>query len=644
MKKHSIRRWIILCFTGIFIFSLAISAVANYLENARSVSTAVNENLARCAASIDMKLREMDPDGPDITEGSREYQEIMTFLHFCATIFDANNLIIYRLDPETRIRYIVIYAAGDLETENANKPYCYPGATVEGPLLPVEEQWLAGEENAYGACRDGEKTTWILPSVNGYLIALDADIRMEKQTVLRSFLWDIIPIGLALMLGLLILLILVRRRIIRPIGLLSDNMKQFTHDGSPGPDLPVIRSEDEIREIAEAYTRMTKDIHTYVSSIETLTKEKLETDVQLDVARRIQNGLVPERTDLNGAGFSVSAMTRPARAVGGDFYDCFLRDQGSVCVVMGDVSGKGISAAFFMAMAKTMIREKLMAGLSPATALNQANDELCGQNPEGLFATVFAAVLNPRSGELVYANAGHTRPVLLRSAPVLMSPDPGIALGLFEDADIREYPLSLAPSEGILLYTDGVTEAVSPSRQFFGEERLLETLNAVPAGTDAEGILYTISRAVAGHCEGGEPFDDTAGLVLLRTPAGADRRMLAVDLSSFDTIRQTVFAEAGESPETRRALLACDEALTYIVNYSGATELAFSCGKTENSLRVTFSDNGIPFDPTAAARPEKSFDELDSGGMGLEMIRQSASGMHYERRRDRNELTLDFAL
>ena len=663
MKKKSIMRWIILCFTGIFLLSLAISALANFQENYRAIIDRSNEDMDRCAEVANNDLADVDLTTLTAPENRVRYDEVRDALLDCAAAFEVDSLCVYSIDPETRARRILFMVAPDAETDRMYREMMFPGAEKEDPLLPIEEKWLTGEKDITGSYRDGYENYWFhgfrdQKSGYEYIISMDNSVTLEQQRILTNFLWDIIPIGLSLLGGLIILLVLVRRRIIRPIAMISDSMSCFARDGSHRPEPLRLKSQDEIGQIASVYNKMTADISDYVGSIESLNKEKLEAKVQLDIARKIQYGLVPEKTTLHGIGFRACAVTRPAKEVSGDFYDCFQRDEQSVCIVIGDVSGKGIIAAIFMAMAKTMIREKLMAGMSPAKALNQANDELCGQNPEGLFTTVIAAVLDPQTGKLCYANAGHTRPVLLGETPSLLKPDPGIALGLFKDADLKDAELSLGPSEGILLYTDGVTEAVSPQRQFFGEQRLLETVKTVSDGLDADRILSGISSAVADFNAGGEPFDDMAALVLLRTPAEGDdmegpaplrtpgeidRQTIPVALSSFETIRQAVFALAGDTQETRMALLACDEALTNIVSYSGATELAFSCEKRNGGLCISFFDNGIPFDPTAVG-DEKEFEELDSGGMGLKLIRQNASGMRYERRRNRNELILNFNL
>ena len=294
-------------------------------------------------------------------------------------------------------------------------------------------------------------------------------------------------------------------------------MIRFSKDSRTKPEPLNIRSGDEIAEIAESYEKMTEDISSYITNIEELTRERIQNNVELEVARRIQYGLVPEQSSLEGEGYRIHAMTSPAKAVGGDFYDCFQLDESSVCIVMGDVSGKGITAAIFMAMVKTIIREKLLAGLSPADVLCQANDEMCRQNPECLFATAFAAVLNLQTGELRYANAGHTLPMMLKKEPEYLQVDSGIAIGLMEDAEIRDDTLQLSAGEGILLYTDGVTEAMNRQKEFFGTARLLDAVREKEGDNPDEDDLIRIRRAVSRFTEGCEPFDDLAVLALYRT-------------------------------------------------------------------------------------------------------------------------------
>ena len=646
MKKHSITRWVILSFAAVLAVSLAVSAGVSCWENWQVVINQVEEEAALCADLVSLKLGETDPDELFSSGDSELYQKTRETLSTYAAYFNVEYLTVYRLDPGTRTRQILICTSNDPDTDQKLLEEMPCGTVSDAPLLPTEEKWLNGDRDAFGFRRDNLKTTWILPytGADDILIAIDDSAGLENSILLYYIFLDIVPVVLGLLLGLIVLLFMTRRRIIIPIRAISDGMKRFARNTRQQPEPLGIRSGDEIGEIADSFEKMTEDISEYINSIETLTKEQTETSVQLDVARQIQYGLVPENTSLEGSGFRVCAMTHPAKEVGGDFYDCFLRDDSSVCVVMGDVSGKGISAAIFMAMTKTMIREKLSAGLSPAEALNQANDRLCAQNPEGLFATVFIAVLNPLSGDMRYANAGHTYPVILGRTPSILETDPGIVLGLFGDAGLRNFTLHLAPSEGLLLYTDGVTEAVSLKKTFFGTERLLEALTDVSGKTDARQAILSISCAVQAFCEGCEPFDDMALLALYRKTLGDAGQPLPMTLSAFDEVKEAVLSAAGNTPETRQALLACDEALANIVNYSGAKDLTFSCEKEGEELRVLFSDDGIPFDPSAAQTEDREFDLLSSGGMGLNLIRQSVSSIRYERRENRNELTLSFRL
>lgn len=653
MKRKSIRHWIILCFTAVLILSVAASAAANYYGNSHDIMEDYGRLAETCAyVASNLFVYQWNNDEVLGSTGTEAYTDAANSLRGLCKTYKLDTLSICRVEPSVPARYYYFYVSPILE-ENQKLQREYALRTVPAEtLLPAEDALINGSREiqiVFGDQLD-DKIEWISPvyDLNGSFIALISmvcDISPIRSRIVKDFLRDIIPFLLSLLCGLVILLYLVQRRIIRPIGLLSDEMRQFALDSRKKPEPLNLILGDEIGKIAESFEKMTDDISTYVNSIEKLTQKETEINTQLELGHRVQRGMVPEKTDLSGDGWQMHAITRPAKTVGGDFYDCFSLDDNRVCVVMGDVSGKGIGAAISMAMVKTVIREKLTADFSPAETLNRTNDQIAARNPENQFATAFVAVLNTKTGELLYCNAGHNPPLMLREESAFLNPEPGIALGVFENAGLKNASCTLSPGQGILLYTDGVTEAVSPQRQFFGEERLREAVGAFSAGENAaEETVLRLTGAVDDFCGGNEAFDDMTVLVLVYRGNEGTWQSLPVKLSAFDTVRRDVLAAAGDSHETRQALLACDEALSNIVYYSGASTLDFSCKTDGDRFRVAFSDNGVPFDPTAATSESREFEQLDGGGMGLHLIRRCVSSMCYERKEGRNILTLFFPL
>ena len=652
-KRKSIRHWITLCFTLTFFFSLVAMSAMNYRETSINNVKLSSEWAESC---VDITWYLLDQWGIDTVydpEIDTSYWIRRDMLYALCKNFSMDYLYVYTIDPETQARTYLFCVGGTEEKDMDVVVSRLYGTVSDDPLDEQEMAILSGSRELQQGMlsnRYGDEMVWLMPYVDRQgvfraIIGVDDDIRVTREKILKEFYLDIVPVVLSLLMGLFILMMLVRHRIISPIRAISDSMKCFAQNSRQKPEPLRIRPGDEIGEIAAAFEKMTEDISDYINNNEALTRERVETNVQLDIARRIQDGLVPQKKDLRGSGFMMSAMNRQAKDVGGDFYDCFPLDKNRFCVVIGDVSGKGISGALFMAVARTMIREKLISGLSPSETLNQTNRELCAQNPENLFVTVFAGVLNLQSGELRFANAGHTYPLLLNGDPSLLRPDAGVALGLFEDADIRDETLILSPGHGIVLYTDGVTEAVSSGREFFGEERLLETFRSDRAAADtAEKAVRLIDGAVESFCWGTDASDDLTVLALFYTgpEKEPDWQPLPVDLSSFDTVKTTVIGLMGNTPRARQCLLASDEALTNIIRYSNAACIYFDCAKEDGCLRVSFRDDGIPFDPTAYCPAEKEPDLLDSGGMGLNMIRQIASAMRYERRDGENIFSMEF--
>lgn len=651
--KRTIRNWIIFIFSLLLLISAAVIAWFSYGDAYGDAFRNSEESLNGCAGVVRYIL---DQETLEVlTDPSKEedYVYIRNLMRRLSKTFNFEHLYVYTVDSETKVRKYVICVASDDEADKTISEVRGLGAESDEPLYEGERSALEGTvktEPDFQSTQFGDNLVWVYPYMDEAgnvkaLIGMDYDFQISKYIIIMDMIKVFLPVVFILTAILLILLYLINKRIAKPLHQISARMNSFVADRNE-PAVPLnIRSVEEINEIADSFEKMSEEIMVYIQNIEALTRERMKARLEMDIASRIQNGLVPEKKELNKENISLCAVTCPAREVGGDFYDCFESGEDKLCVFIGDVSGKGLSAALFMATAKTVIRENLRNGRNPAETLIIANNELCAMNPEGLFATAFAFILNLQTGELQYANAGHNYPVMLGQDVRSLCPDPGIVLGLFENAEIQNETMYLKEGQGILLYTDGVTEAVNAQKVFFGEKRLLDAVRN-DGGTNALHTIEEISDALKKFYGSSEQFDDIAILALWYTNAGKKEAWeeLPVDNSAFTIVKEKVFDLIGDTETVRKALLACDEMLANIVKYSGAGVLSFCCAEEDGKLIVRFSDNGVYFDPVQYSSEEKPFDLLDQGGMGLTIVRQIVTEMRYERTEDKNMLTLVFSL
>jgi len=272
----------------------------------------------------------------------------------------------------------------------------------------------------------------------------------------------------------------------------------------------------------------------------TLEKKRLRDEVdahlarlqeELDAARRLQMAMVPQSFPPPSADFPIDlcASMEPAREVGGDLYDFFVTEDGMLCFLVGDVSGKGMAAALFMARTKSLIRiaTDLMRSrdgpsAAPAEIIARVNRELCQNNGDMMFVTLFFAMLRPSTGEVEFCNAGHNAPYRLKGqgmAPI--EGGKGIILGIRPDAVYATGRSSLAPGESIYVFTDGVTEAANLEGELFAEARLESVLRAASGCTSAAAIVKSVGEAVRGFVGTALPSDDITMLTVRRLDPSA---------------------------------------------------------------------------------------------------------------------------
>ncbi|MGD8895261.1 MAG: SpoIIE family protein phosphatase [Acidobacteriota bacterium] len=317
-------------------------------------------------------------------------------------------------------------------------------------------------------------------------------------------------------LGLLALVVVVlTRRLTRPLGALARSADEMATGGLDAI-LPPVETRDEIGRLTRAFHDMRDSLKTYIRDLKETTAAKERLEGELKVARRIQADMLPKPTAGGpDEGYELAATLIPARAVGGDLFDHF-RDGRRVFFLVGDVSGKGVPAALFMARTKTLFEALATRDADPAAILAAANHNLCAENEAGMFVTAVCGMLDVTTGELTFALAGHDPPILVpaEGAPEPLQVEGGRVLGLIEGSDYPVNRLRLGHRDAIVMFTDGVSEAQNIDGGFFEIDRIVETIERhrhedVPAVT---GALLEAVRDFAGEA----PQSDDITLMTLR--------------------------------------------------------------------------------------------------------------------------------
>lgn len=286
--------------------------------------------------------------------------------------------------------------------------------------------------------------------------------------------------------------------------------------------------------ITTQHVRLTELIEELKDSI--VTRARLAgLEQELEIARSLQQSFLPNPLPPMDD-VAVAGLMEPAKEVGGDFFDYFMIDEHRLAVVVADVSGKGVPAALFMAITRTLIKATVQDRRNPADALDAVNGFLVADNEQMMFVTLFLGVLDRTDGTFTYVNAGHNPPVRVGGGEATLLPSTGdLMLGVVEDASFHQSTLRLKPGERLVLYTDGVTEAFNPMSEAFGEERLLLVLSA-NGNQDAETLAETVRDSVLRFEAGAERADDLTCAVLsyrgMPVTAAADQRSQVPSQSS----------------------------------------------------------------------------------------------------------------
>lgn len=411
--------------------------------------------------------------------------------------------------------------------ENFNQEYAKFFSEIQKKESGLREIGLNGEEY-YMAYSPVTISGWILvtlipkqeviqPALDSYAVIKEEarSTDSELRDILKStaFIFAIVSIGI--MVGILLLTGRMSDKIAKPIKKLTNDVFRIS-DG----DLEYrtnIKTGDEIELLGDAFNNMTGSLKDYIDYYAQVSADKEKIATELNVAAAIQKNMLPKGKHIEDE-YELFANMHPAKEVGGDFYDYFITEDGKLWMIIADVSGKGVPASLFMVIAKTLLKNQANYTTSPAEVLKNVNNQLCENNDADMFVTVFIARYDIDKRILECANAGHNQPLIYRenSGFEWLKIPPGFVLAGLENMEYSNVTITMNSGDKLFFYTDGVTEALNREEELYGEERLIEKLNAAElddSGT-VEDIVSYIRQDIKAFANGAEQADDITIMAL----------------------------------------------------------------------------------------------------------------------------------
>lgn len=571
-------------------------------------------------------------------------------------------------------------------------------ALERSPLTPNPPRWIhVPYRNIKKANLTQRFVIWFVIAsallmllVSVLVIAFASGDEESFQTVVHTMFHEAAILIVPIFLPMFAFLHILERRFTRPIEVLAldqqtfiermeSDVEQGRRDMRIAVDERGAKPRYEIAELYESTNKMRRDMVGFIERLYNVTAERQCTATELDVARQIQMSAVPHDFDSLTERFAldIAGFMRPAREVGGDFYDVFEVGERGVAFVIGDVSGKGVPAALFMMRAQSLLRQFLLETDDLGTAFTLANCQLCERNDAMLFVTAFACVVDTATGEVRFANAGHNPPVLKQNGKLgNLACRPGLVLGAMDVVKYREGSFVCSPGDGLLLYTDGVSEAANAAEELYGEERLLETLaridasggEGVPVGSDVQApdVAAAASAAAASSAQtavnslvasvdafaGEAPQADGITMLAFRWNLPVARLTLPADDAELDNLfafLEPICEGEGRTPKmVAQMMLVCEEVFVNICHYGFPdgqprlpVDIEAAVDERAGCLHLVSSDQGIAYDPLSHdAKKVDPADEQRKGGLGILLMRKYMDDLRYTRADGRNILRM----
>lgn len=647
MRKSIIKKTLLIVFavlllTDALLFALANGVVKSLVEkNLYAVTRATAESVSQMLHGIPME---------ELAEGSGEYQRYYESFEELCYVNELLYIYVYVPDMEKNEITFVMTVCGRNGAQSA-KTKRTPGTVVthefgEAELAAIHKTESSVFEETNNEFGDVLTCYQPVCDASGNVVAIvGVDQEYSKFASLTALLFLRILVGMvvSIIIIMVALYIIFKVKLLRPAELISRKMQSFVHDRSHGEDERlVIKGKDEFANMAESFNKMTDEINEYITNIEKLTQEKQRQLAQIEIAADIQKGMLPPEHFETDA-LRIEAVMRPAKHVGGDFYDYFETDGEHIFTVVADVSGKGIAGALLMSKAITATKQSADFGHSPAQILEDVNNLIAENNPQMMFITAFIGVYDKTGHTYTYANAGHNPPFYMSKSNRANRLDDGhgVALGLFEGEKYTEHIVTLEAGDTVFLFTDGVSEAVSEKREFFGEERIGQNLCMSMEKKELscmEAVLSDLNEFQGAA----EQFDDITMMAV--TVRHKEDLHLEADVKNLDLIFKIIMGCADLPPGLKRRLcLVAEELFVNICSYAYGEKKGsvFFSLSVDDEVVMRFVDGGKPYDPFKERLEIENYDmETQIGGLGKFLTLEIADKADYEYKDSKNVVTI----
>ncbi|MDD2204792.1 MAG: SpoIIE family protein phosphatase [Bacteroidales bacterium] len=455
--------------------------------------------------------------------------------------------------------------------------------------------------------------------------------------------------------GLLLIFVfcyLIIRKLTKPLHSFAISANEIAA-GNLDARLPYIKSEDEMKDLHDAFQNMQHDLKEYMANLQqaTVAKEKIESELR--IAHEIQMSMIPKifppfpnRNDVD-----LYAVLNPAKEVGGDLYDFFI-DKNRLFFTIGDVSGKGVPASLFMAVTRSLFRSVAVQLNDPEKIAQSLNNTISENNESNMFVTMFIGILDLASGHLRYCNAGHDAPVLIQNhIPTELSVIPNLPIGVFHDFQFEGQDTDIPSDTTIFLYTDGLSEAENKDAELFGQERIMNCLHEIETDSSKK-IIESIIDSVHTHVLDAPQSDDLTLLVINFKIIKMLNRTIIIDNNIEEINKLHVFIEEISqdinlpADLSMQMDLALEEIVSNVILYAYKDlknkKIEITAEMHGQELIFTVIDAGEPFDPTAKEDPDISLSAEDRpiGGLGVYIVKQLMDEISYTRRDNHNILKM----